>query len=326
MRRSLFGRLNKWATRQSENFLTESFLFLLEELRESEPATFVRILASLTNNFLVIDPSDAREVFIDSQVRHQLGQPDISLRFRNRQAVIEVKDESPLGERQLERYREANGLREELETTLIVLTRYLLGREAVSDATANHAIRWLAVAEWLEEELNSKRVQSPAAQYVIRQFHHFLAEKGLAMEKIDPTLCDGIRPLKNLMELLREGLKHCDVKHGGVSFDLPYAVGIQLDGKRYHVGVRFDEPSLLQFRTYEVRVDPDRARALAVGEIYEHEFPNKERGTYRWRNVMNLAPENAAFFSLSTAEQLKQIQEFLQESLRVARQIEVPLP
>ncbi len=88
MRRSLFGRLNKWATRQSENFLTESFLFLLEELRDSEPEAFVRILAHLTNNFLVIDPAAAREVFIDSQVRHQLGQPDISLRFRNRQAVI----------------------------------------------------------------------------------------------------------------------------------------------------------------------------------------------------------------------------------------------
>jgi hypothetical protein len=322
MSRSIFGRLNKWATRQSENFLTESLLALLDELRTHDPELFGRLLSHLTGDFLQVAADQAREVLFISQSRHELGQPDIEIRFRNRRAVIEVKDESPLGERQLERYRVASQSQTELETVLIALTRHVLGEESVSAETADRAVRWIEIGEWLDDQLHTGRVRSPIAQYVARQFYQFLTEKGLAMQRVEDGLSAGIQPLKNLIEMLQESLRSLNIKATAPSMKLPYAVGISLDCDRFHVGIRFEEPNLLQFRTYRFAVDPERAKSLDFGQVYDSEFPNDTLGPHRWRNVFDVSDANRGFFEASKFEQVRLIEQFLSDSLRNASQIE----
>lgn len=45
---NIFARLHKWATRQDENFLTESLAILLEHLLILAPAVATRLIRRLT--------------------------------------------------------------------------------------------------------------------------------------------------------------------------------------------------------------------------------------------------------------------------------------
>src|SRR3954468_19356585 len=93
---NLFHRLHKWATRQDENFLTESLAVVLEQLLVLAPVVGVRLVARLTGGLLELSPEDASVIEIHPQVETGQGRPDLEIRIPHRLVWFEVKVEAEL--------------------------------------------------------------------------------------------------------------------------------------------------------------------------------------------------------------------------------------
>src|SRR6266850_64661 len=102
---NLFLRLHKWASRQDENFLTESLALVLEHLLVLAPAVGSRIVSRLTGGFIEVSAEDASSIEIRTQVEAGEGRPDLEICTPKRLVWIEAKAESPLRVGQLEGYR-----------------------------------------------------------------------------------------------------------------------------------------------------------------------------------------------------------------------------
>src|SRR5438105_12670390 len=93
---NLFLRLHKWASRQDENFLTESLAVVLEQLLVLAPAVGTRLVARLTGGFIDLSPEAASAIEVRTQVEAGQGRPDLEIRTPHRLVWLEVKAESEL--------------------------------------------------------------------------------------------------------------------------------------------------------------------------------------------------------------------------------------
>lgn len=102
---NLFSRLHKWAARQDENFLTESFAVVLEYLLARENEIGIGVIKTLTYDFWQ-DASDlSGPIDIRTQISTNEGRPDLEIATLEHIAVFEVKAEAEVRIGQLEGYR-----------------------------------------------------------------------------------------------------------------------------------------------------------------------------------------------------------------------------
>lgn len=121
---NLFLRLHKWASRQDENFLTESLAVVLEQLLVPAPAVGTRLVSQLTRGFIDFAPEDASAIELRTQVEALQGRPDLEIRTPRHLVWVEVKAESELRTGQLAGYRVLLGESGVAPTQLVLLTRY----------------------------------------------------------------------------------------------------------------------------------------------------------------------------------------------------------
>jgi hypothetical protein len=121
---NLFLRLHKWASRQDENFLTESLAVVLEHLLVLAPAVGTRLVARLTGGFIELPAEDASSIELHPQLPAGQGRPDLEIRSPHKVVWIEVKAESELRAGQLQGYRVLLGECGVEQTRLVLLTRY----------------------------------------------------------------------------------------------------------------------------------------------------------------------------------------------------------
>jgi hypothetical protein len=310
---NLLLRLHKWAWRQDENFLTEAFAHLLQHLLNDEPEAAVRILQFMTKDFLVLSPAEARSVEVRTQVFTVEGTPDLQLRTSKQTALLEVKSESDADPEQLKRYRKL--LRDSgLPSRLILLTRYPVNL-GEHDEQPDTLIRWYEVAEWLEQERD--RCASELSKHLVSQFLGFLRQRNMTMEQVTWQLSGGVRALRALNNMLYEAANACGLK-AQVLGDRT-SLGIYLDKRNYWIGIEYDQPENLCFRTWYREVDKDAAERLGIDGLYEW---TTEPG-YGWKRSLNLESEDVHFFARSKASQLQRLKQFLRECLDIVKQIEI---
>ena len=121
------------------------------------------------------------------------------------------------------------------------------------------------------------------------------------MESVSWQLPDGIRSLKNLMTLIEEALSKA-----GISIHQRSAAwdwhGFYLEQKKYYVGVRFDDPSVVQFMTQDL-VIKEKDVSVPYGLL--------EEGW--WHHDLNLSSEEIHFFALSRPSQFICLVDFLSQ-------------
>src|ERR1017187_5056899 len=139
---NLFVRLHKWAIRQDENFLTETFAFLLEFLADNEPEAACELVARITGGIITLSPQQVRSLEIRTQITGADGIPDIELRTAHHFVIIEVKSEAEATEDQRGRYRRTLNSSGVASTALVLLTHY-----PASVVGADHYFRWYQIAE-----------------------------------------------------------------------------------------------------------------------------------------------------------------------------------
>lgn len=314
---NLFARLHKWASRQDENFLTESLAVVLEQLLILAPEVGVRLVSQLTGGFIEINPNSASVIGIATQVEAGQGRPDLEISIPERLVWIEVKVESALRTGQLEGYRVL--LRESGidQTRLVLLTRYPEVFQP-GETRPDVEIRWYEFADWLESELPAIEAAGEVAGFLARQFLDFLRERSMTLTQVNKFMPEGLRALSNLLNMLFEAASACKVSAKKTArWDY---IGLALDGGKYWIGLEYSDPEWLWFSTW-CRIDPEAAARLGSGALTEETWIP---GRYCWTQGAELDSEAIHFFSRSKVSQMRWLEDFLRDSLAKARSIETP--
>lgn len=303
---NLFQNLHKLNSGWDEDFLTESFAYLLQYLFKNEPAVGKVLLHQILENRLALDDIDVGGVQVRTQVNTNLGTPDLWLDSKDHIVCIEVKVDSDFGDDQLIRYRKILDESGRKSTTLATLTRYPLD-VGVGGCQPDVEIRWHKVADILEQS----RPRSGVGKYLVGEFVDFLKHRGIAMESIGWELVPGVRSLENLINMLTEAAP--DPRYNVVSHQQYRGWRTFADGSvsqtRVAFGIYLSDPGHVVVETESLNLPND----------HNIEFGKIKDGN--WHGVLDLTSADVHFFALSKTNQLSCLEEFLRENISFAEKL-----
>ncbi len=149
MQDNLLRNLHSLNSSMDEDFLTESFAYLLRYLLENEPAVSKALLHQISGDRLALDDVGVSGVQIRTQVNTNHGTPDLWIDNGNHLICIEVKIDHNFAPDQLLRYRKVLDESGYERTTLATLTRYPLTVGA-GGCQPDVTMRWHEIADILE--------------------------------------------------------------------------------------------------------------------------------------------------------------------------------
>jgi hypothetical protein len=301
---NLLVKLHRLASSQDENFITESFVFLLNYLLENEPTAGANFLSYITNRCIDLPPDGLAQVDIKTQFRTDSGLPDIRILTNEILVFIEVKVDSGFGKDQLVRYKtELKKLSQGKKSLLVTITRF---SEGPSEDVVDLPLLWYQVAEWLEELKLKKKI----SEFLRHQFLGLLESRGLFMEQVGWELVAGIRALQFVTDMIDEALKSKKIPIYKATGAWGWR-GYYIDKKKFYVGIYFGSPNMISMTSEEVALKNNFPREPEVGRV--------ENG--RWRNDLDLTAEDVHFFSRSKASQLRCLEEFIEKSYSYVKKL-----
>jgi len=242
---NVFFALSMYGSSQEENYLTESFVFLINLLIERMPNEGVRFLNRLTGPLPFHSITQPRLIVIRTQAACEQGRPDIEIREAEDTLVyVEIKHDSPIGYGQLEYYLRQLHQSGHTNVRLVLLTRSRASANETTLAPADyHHVCWYEIYNWLADISHSDEV----SQYFINAFMNFLEEKNMNLKKVTWEYMQGIESLLNLTTMMETAAKEIMPemtfnRTSGWSWR-----GFSLDNKTYFFGLRFNRPSLIVF-------------------------------------------------------------------------------
>lgn len=270
------------------------------------------ILNGLTGTHLRLGEEDLRDVEIVLQESSAEGQPDISVRASEFAIIIENKIGAPLGETQLERYREILEGYGRKKSCLVLLTKSSV---EIKGESPDSQIRWHQVAEILGTCLKDPNMQQlSVTRYVIKQFIYFMKERNMTMQQVGWEVIRGAQELMSLMDMLGKVVKSVQAakfeKTG--SFDTS-GFYFNFESTRCWAGVDYSAPNLLRFEAYGI--DKVRAASLKQGQI------RADKDSFTWCSALDLSSEETHFFALSMVHQRESVDAFMQTNAENTRKI-----
>lgn len=284
---NIFSVLGKYNSAIDENYLTEAFVFLLNFLLENERYLCLKILSPLC----VIDNeysfSEDEAIVICTQASTEQGRPDIKISSPDKLIYIEVKHDSGLGHRQIERYRTALSLSKVPIQKVILLTKLPIDFEQSQEEPYKH-IRWFEVANWL----SSLKCKNPISGYLVESFLKFLEVKNMTVQKVSWEYIKGFSAFKNLINMLTVATETVSLKlRKSSGWD---CTGYYIESDRIFCGIYHDNPLSI------------------VIEVYSEAYNKKNKTIYS----SSLDFEPIHFFSLGKDEQLEKIAQFIKEKYK----------
>lgn len=241
---NVFSALSTYGSSEEENYLTESFVFLINLLIERVPNEGVRFLNRLTGSLPLHSITQPRLVVIRTQVTCEQGRPDIEIREgEDTLAYVEIKHDSPIGYGQLEYYLNQLNQSGYTNVQLVLLTRSRASATETTLAPADyHHVCWYEIYNWLAAISHRDEV----SQYFIGAFMSFLEEKNMNLKKVTWEYMQGTKSLLNLTIMMETAAKEIMPemtfrRTAGWNWR-----GFSLDSA-YFFGLRFDHPSLIVF-------------------------------------------------------------------------------
>jgi hypothetical protein len=340
---NLLINLHRWAFKQDENFTTESFVHLLNHLLVDEPKIAIRILRKLTDDFLRLKVREVANVQIIAQPITDSGRPDIEISVGNYLVYIEVKVESEINENQLKRYRKVLKGCEDKQTKLIVLSKYPISSDL--EIKPDLAVRWYQVADWLERELRSDRIE-PLTRFFIEQLIEFLAKQNMVIKRVKSKISESLksyqkkvpnypkvlgnmrsmkrleeiqelRPVYDLMILMKDALTVLENK---VKFRFLSGqhkggwMGFGFNRMDYFLSIYYENPEIVVFDTYSFKIDQSKFDGK-LGKTWQ------EGKRLRWMNELNLVSDGFDFFAETKESQMRTLKNFIRQSYNYVQKI-----
>lgn len=299
---NIFSVLGKYNSAVDENYLTESFVFLINELLHREPSFGTEILNHIcvaNNDFHFTSDED---VLVSTQETTEQGRPDIKISSPDKLIYIEVKHDSPLGYKQISRYKQALESSVATIKKVILLTRFAVDLDELEKPYKH--IRWFEIYNCLSEI--EDKVCDPVCQYLIDSFNSFLEVKQMTLQRVTWEYINGVSAMINLINTIEVAIQSAGIdfyktfpKSAGWDFK-----GFNLDKHAYWCGIYFSNPLVLTFELLDKKkFDKDK---LSQPTYLLQE--GRERLWFR------LPLEEILFFSLNKDQQLDEITKFIKTS------------
>lgn len=271
MTKNIFLTLNRYHGAE-ENFLTEAFVYLLNQILEKEVSIgkyFLQKLIGIEDNLF----SDDFEVLVTTQLTLKEGRPDICIQTsQDALFLIEVKHDSPLSTGQLEAYYSARQNFKKSITKLILLTR---SKQTAIETTLSRdkfrQVCWYEIFNWL----SAIQTKNEIINFLINDFLQFLEEKAMNLSRVEWEYPAGIKSLLNLTNMLEAAVEEVYVpkirKSGGWNWRGFYVDSI-------FCGIRYEKPNLIVFEnnygnnpTFQLVFDIEKEHFLAYSKEEQFE-------------------------------------------------------
>ena len=196
---NIFSALAKYNSLTDENYLTESFAFLISSLLKRDRTIGLGILSNLCVTNGEFDFSEEEDIKVSTQVTTPEGRPDIEVSSPGKLIYVEVKDSSPVDICQLIRYRKQLCSSNTLMKKLLLLTRFPID-DTEHKGIPDKCIRWFEVYNWLAAVLQD--AEESVVVYLIESFMSFLEGKGMRIAKVGWEYANGLAALNNLIDMV----------------------------------------------------------------------------------------------------------------------------
>lgn len=277
----LFRALSHYGSSQSENYLTESFVYVLGVLKIRSRASLIELVRDLSG---IDGLNQDMPILISTQSSLAEGRPDIRFDIgHNLKVFVEVKEWAPLAPRQLESYYNQirDGFGDAARLVLLTRSRHS-AQETDLDASLFHHVCWYEVHSWLRD----LEIEDDLASHYVSQFTEFLEGKAMGVQKVSWEYENGIKSMLVLTDLLETAVSELWPKSGIKRTAGWNWRGLYVDDE-YFVGVRFDAPTVLVFEN-----------DMAKNPSYK----------------ADLDFHDAHFYSLDAGEQVETLVDFLRAS------------
>ncbi len=270
---NLYSALSKYGSKEAENYLTESLVFLLSTLLQKAPSQGLWLLNNITGPLPLHRLSRPAKVSLTTQVTVERGRPDIEVAESTDTLVyVEIKHDSELGENQLEYYYSKLEESDRPNRRLVFLSRSKASavRTSLGHNQFFH-ICWYDVFDWL----NDFHGADPIVDYLVANFQEFLQEKKMSVRKVTWEFEQGIATLVDFTTMLevaiREAVPTLPVKKtAGWSWR-----GFYLDGSIF-CGIRYDKPMILALQN-NFGTNPTASEALDLVKTHFLALPKDEQ-------------------------------------------------
>jgi hypothetical protein len=309
---NIFSALARYNSAIDENYLAESLVFVINALLQRERPIGLEILTRLCvkDNEFSFDTDEV--IVVSTQETTEQGTPDIRVSSPDKLIYIEIKHDSPLGYRQLERYNKA--LESSAATTkhVVLLTRFAIDFEEQGERPYKH-VRWFEVYNWLTDAI--AKAEDPISIYLIESFKSFLEVKQMSIQKVGWEYINGVPALTNLLNMIAAAIEGAEIPFYS---SYPRAAGWDFKGfwlgdKDFWCGIHYNNPLVVTFemvdkKRFDVKLVETPSYAVREG---------KERMWFR------LQLEDKLFFSLDKDRQLEEISKFVKTAYKEAQQMRI---
>ena len=293
---NLFSALEKYT---GENYLTETFVYLIKYLLEADRALGIEILTKLCATGSKILFADYEPITLTTQETIEKGILDIRVASANKEIYIEVKDNAIVDPEQLQKYKDFLQKTGAQYKVLVLLTRYSVDYED-HYSIPDKFIRWNEVHGWIRN-LKSKDLIS---SYLINSFKMFLEGKQMSINKVTWEYERGVLALNNLMQMIEESIIAVPARISRGGGRGKGYTGFYFEGGEFWCGIYNFEPLSIKFEIqYPNRFD----RSKLKGSI---ESMHESNGIL----YLELQLEEIHFFSLDAEKQKEEISKFVKNS------------
>jgi hypothetical protein len=282
---NLFEALNNYGPRTVENYLTKSFVYLLDLLLCREPVAGLEMVNRLCGLDLSHQLTQAGAIQIETQKDlRPHGIVDMTIQCGTDAIFyVEVKLDAPLDGQQLRSYHDHLNLMQGYDHKgLIFLARSREGAIPVwLEKGEYHRVCWYEVYNWLQRLY----VHDEIVKYFVADFQSFLESKGTCFRQVSSYYASDPDALENLMLMIKSAIG--EAVDGA---DPRSPRNAELHGftfGRFFCGIRLARPDILAF-------EDNKGRSAAH------------------RRVLNFENEN--FYRRSKDAQFEQIIQFLRKS------------
>lgn len=283
---NIFSALSHYDESTAENYLTEAFAYLIRMLCQRNPAKTLDFINKLCGPlpYHPIESISAIKVGTQKDLG-EYGQVDLVIEeHADTMVFIEIKHDSSLGPKQLERYYQALIEKPQKNVRLVLLKRHKnIGNGVSLSADQFHLVTWYEVHKWLK---NIKGADDELMVFFLKDFQEFLEEKNMKLKRVTWEYIQGLPALLELRNLL-EAAKNEIMPRAHLRRTQGWSwFGLYID-KNFFFGVRYDKPLVV---------------------VYENNFGNHPTS----RIALDLEEEH--FFSLKVDAQLSVLMKFLEKA------------
>lgn len=306
---NIFTALGRYNSASDENYLTESFVFVIKTLLLGERSIGIEILTQLCVKNNEFSFNIGEDISISTQETTEQGRPDIKVSSHNKLIYIEVKHDSALGDQQLERYNKDLESSEKPIKHVILLTRFAIDLKGQQEPYKH--VRWYEVFNWLTRARN--KVKDPINTYLIDSFTSFLEGKQMSINKVEWEYIKGVPAFINLMNMIEVAIQAASL-HIYKQAPATDAWGFYIEGNKIWCGIGYNEPLVVIFWMDKKAFDENK---LIDKPIYPRGKDDKEAIRFR------LELEDKHFFSLDKDKQLEEITKFVKTAYEEAQKMRI---